>query len=177
MRSSLVGPGGLGHARRRVETLPQRVEVEDRVIGRAGATPFMKRTARAVAKTLFTTREGPPPAARLDWLVAEMDDFIAQAGGQARLVHRLCLFVIAIVAPLLSVRFPPFDRLDPEDRHRCLERFEQNRLFGLAFFGVKALLCILYYEHPAVARAVGFDGLALIDEEADEVQAAAGADG
>ena len=38
------------------------------------------RSARAVSEALFSTESGPPPAARLDWLEADLGDFFVAQG-------------------------------------------------------------------------------------------------
>lgn len=129
-----------------------------------GVSRRAKLTSRAVAETLFTTREGPPPADRLDWLVDDLDDFLARAGSRARLIYRLCILAIAIVAPLLVWRLPPFRALSASRRTVALERLERSPL-GLALLGAKAVLCILYFEHPDAAKLVGYDG-ACVEEDA-----------
>jgi hypothetical protein len=140
-----------------------RVAVRDRVAGRQGMTRGMRANARALAETLFTTPEGPPPAERLDWLVEDADDFVAHAGTRARLVLWLCLTAISALAPLFVLRLGPFRWHSPQLRTRALERMEQSAL-GLAVFGAKAILCIVYYEHPDAARTTGYDALCLSDE-------------
>ena len=137
-----------------------RVAVRDRVAGRRGMTRGMRANTRALAETLFTTSDGPPPAERLDWLVEDANDFIAQAGARARLVLWLCLTAISLLAPLFALRLAPFRWLSSETRTRALERMERSAL-GLAVFGAKAILCIVYYEHPDSARAIGYDALCL----------------
>jgi hypothetical protein len=133
-----------------------RIEVDDAVVGRTGLTTRMRAATYAVAETLFTTREGPPPAARLEWLCDDLDHFFVHAGSRARFAYRLCLLGISAIAPLLVWRLPPFRTLSRAQRTRALERLERSGL-GLAVFGAKAALCILYYEHPDAARAIGFD--------------------
>jgi hypothetical protein len=135
----------------------KRVDVADRVLGRRGISRRMRETSRAVAEALFTTHDGPPPPERLDWLTDELDDFIAQAGPRAKVVYALCLTGISTVAPLFVGRPIPYRFLSRELRARSLERLEKSP-FGLAVFGAKAVLCILYYEHPDAEEAIGYDG-------------------
>lgn len=139
-----------------------RVEVEDRVRGRRGLTQRMRLATRAVAETLFTTEEGPPPEARLDWMLDEVDDFVAQSGSRARVVYGLCLLGISAAAPLFVLRPPPFRKLSRPLRAHALERMEASPL-GLAVFGCKAIVSIVYYEHPDAALAVGYDGMCLTE--------------
>lgn len=123
----------------------------------------MRAAARAVAETLFTSEQGPPSDERLDWVVDELDDFLKHSGERARMIFRLCLLGIETTAPVLVGKPPPFHRLSAEDRTRALEAMEQNAAFGLAVFGAKAPLCILYYEHPDAAVEVGFEGECLVE--------------
>jgi hypothetical protein len=113
-------------------------------------------SARAVAEAVFSTDAGPPPAARLDWLCAELEDFLTAAGARTRWMIRLTMLVVSLLAPLSIGRFPPLRRLSLSERVRALSLLEQSRL-GAPVLGVKALLCVLYYEHPDAAREIGFD--------------------
>lgn len=134
-----------------------RVEAPDTARSREGLSPWASAMTRAVAATLFATEEGDAPADRLDWLCDDLDDFLARSGARSRAMFRLCLTAIAYVAPLYAKRLGPFHALDAPTRARALERMERGP-FGLALFGAKALLCIVWYEHPAVALAAGHDG-------------------
>jgi hypothetical protein len=141
----------------------ERVPVADEVRGRAGATPRMRKATWAVAEALFTTDAGPPPKDRLDWLVEDLDHFLAHAGPRSRLIYRLCLLAISVLAPLTVWRLPPFRWLSQVKRVEALERLERSPL-GLAVFGCKMLLCIVYYEHPDAARDIGYDGRCMGDD-------------
>ncbi|MFW6050886.1 MAG: hypothetical protein ACODAU_06910 [Myxococcota bacterium] len=144
----------------------ERVPVEDEVRGRPGLTSRMRKATHAVAESLFRTDAGPPPADRLAWLVDDLDHFLAHAGPRSRLIYRLCLFAVSVLAPLFVFRLPPYRALAETKRPLALERLERSP-FGLAVFGCKMLLCILYYEHPDAAREVGFDGRCLGDDAGD----------
>ncbi|MBI3202274.1 MAG: hypothetical protein HYZ29_12080 [Myxococcales bacterium] len=122
-------------------------------------SPRLIARVRVVAEALFSTGEGPPPAARLDWLCLEAEDFLARAGARSRFVVGLALFVVGLLAPLMLWRLSPLGRLSVRDRARALQRLEDR--FGAPVLAVKAMLCILYYEHPDAAREVGFDGACL----------------
>jgi len=50
------------------------------------------------------------------------------------------------------------------DRSHALEKMESSR-FALPLLAVKAMLCIIYYEHPDAAREIGFDGACLLGEK------------
>jgi hypothetical protein len=108
----------------------------------------VERAARAVAEALFSTEAGPPDAARLDWVAHDLMDFMARSAGRARLILRLALFALNFVAPLFVFAPVPLTWLKLERRVRALERMEASPL-GPAALAVKAILCMLWFEHPA----------------------------
>jgi hypothetical protein len=114
------------------------------------------RAARALAQALFETGEAPLPTERLDWVEAELGDFFAHVSLRARLLFRTCVATISWVAPLLVAELPPLSRLTPAARVEALHRLERTP-FSLALFAAKAVLCIVYYEHPDAAREIGWD--------------------
>lgn len=122
-----------------------------------GASPRTLAAVEAIAEALFSTADGPPPKKRLAWLLAELDDFLAHAGARSRFVYQLSVMVVSIVAPLLVWRFSSLRGLALAERSEALERMERGRL-ALPLLAVKAMLCILYYEHPDAAKEIGFDG-------------------
>jgi hypothetical protein len=139
---------------------PGRVEVPDAPPRQRGLRPGQREAVRAIAATLFATDEGPPDGARLDWLLDDLDDFLGRAGARARGLLSLCVAAITWAAPLRVGRVGPFHSLDPASQALALERLEQGTL-GLAVFGAKTLLCIVWYEHPVTARGAGYDGRCL----------------
>jgi hypothetical protein len=120
----------------------------------------MRDATRALVETLFATDDTPAPAARVDWLCDDLDDFMARSGPRARSVYRLCLFAVTWLAPLHARRLGAFHGLDFAARADALERMERGPA-GMAVFGAKAILCILWYEHPDNARMTGHDGRCL----------------
>lgn len=119
------------------------------------------RTTRALAEALFATRDGAPPAERIDWLSEELDDFFARAGTKSRWLFLVSLFTVSVVAPLLVGRLSPLRSLPLDLRTRALEKMERGS-FALPLLAVKAMLCVIYYEHPDAARAMGFDGACML---------------
>jgi hypothetical protein len=109
-----------------------------------------------VAEALFATEAGPPPSERLDWLALELEDFLARAGARARWMVRLALWAVLLLAPLSIGRLRGLGSLAVPERVRALCRLESSRL-GAPVLAVKALLCVLYYEHPDASREIGFD--------------------
>jgi hypothetical protein len=118
----------------------------------------------ALAEALFATRDGAPPPERLAWLRADVDDFLSRAGAKSRLVLRLSLLAVSVLAPLAIGRVPPLGRLSLAERSRAITKLERGA-FALPLLAVKAVLCILYYEHPEAAREIGFDGACLTQAE------------
>lgn len=138
------------------------IEVPDAVRGGAGLTPGMRASTVALAEALFATREGPPAAETLAWLADDLDDFLRRSGDRARWSMRLCLLAVAIMVPLFARRLGGFASMDLEARSRGLERMEASSL-GVAFFGAKAILCVLWYEHADNAEHAGYDGISLVE--------------
>ncbi len=89
--------------------------------------------------------------------MAELEDFLARAGARTRFLYGAAVLALTVLAPLVIGRLPPLGRLPVRERARALSVLEHSR-FGAPVLAVKALLCVLYYEHPDAAREVGFDG-------------------
>jgi choline dehydrogenase-like flavoprotein len=117
------------------------------------------RAAVAIAEALFARMGRPPAADRLAWIEREIEDFLARSGVRARFVLSLLVWLVSLLAPLFVHRFGMVSALALEDRVRALAVFE--RRFGAPLLAVKAILCLIYYEHPDAAREVGFDGQGL----------------
>ena len=112
---------------------------------------------RAFAEALFSTEAGPPPAARMDWLMKEMKDYLQRAGAWARFVFGLALYVVVWLSPLFIRKFPTLKSLEVPERVEALTLMEES--FAAApVLAVKAFLCVVYYEHPDVQREVGHIG-------------------
>ena len=112
---------------------------------------------RAFAEALFSSETGPPPSARIDWLMKEMADYLHRAGPGARLVFGLALFVVSWLSPLFIRRLPTLKSLEVPERVAALTRMEES--FAAApVLAVKAFLCVVYYEHPDVQREMGHVG-------------------
>jgi hypothetical protein len=114
------------------------------------------RAAGAIASAVFASDSGPPAPERLSYLEREFEDFLARSGHRARLMLSFMIWLVALTAPLLIGRLGPLGALAHQDRVRALDRLE--RRFGEPLVAVKAILCLIYYEHPDAAREVGFDG-------------------
>ncbi len=147
----LVAPSSLiARARAPRPTLAGPFDVKDREVAPLSASTV--RLARAVTEAMFATGEGPPPADRLEWVTTELRGFLGHSPDASR-VFRLCLFLVTGLGPLLSLRLG-FASRPLEERTRLLERVEKSPL-STALLGLKAVLCMLYFEHPDAARSIG----------------------
>jgi hypothetical protein len=115
---------------------------------------------RSIAEAVCWGPRGAPDADRLDWLVADAEDFLAHAGPRTRLVIGISVAAVCWLAPLFIGRFR-LTRLALRERMRALAALEQSQL-SAPLFATKAFLSLLYYEHPDAQREVGFDGSCLV---------------
>jgi len=114
----------------------------------------------AIAEAVFS-RDGRAPAAeRMSWVEQEMEDFLARAGRRSRTLFVAMVWVTSVLAPLFVGRFTLLHRLPLSERIGALRALEAR--FGEPLLAVKALLCLVYYEHPDAAHDVGFDGACLL---------------
>jgi hypothetical protein len=148
-RLPLLGPPGHEH----LPTLELGTPEED--VAQQEPTPVpprVLRAARAVAEALFSSSDGPPDAARLEWVVGDFGDFLSRSNSRPRSVMRLCLFALTWLAPWFVFRpFVPLGWLSLPTRIRALERIEHTAL-GPAALAPKAILCILWFEHADTQR-------------------------
>lgn len=108
----------------------------------------------AIAEALFASEEGPPPPGRINWLRREYVDLFCRTSGRGRFYFGAGSLVVSIVAPLLIGKLRPFRRLPHAERLEALRRFEAHPL-GSILIALRAILCLLWYEHPDVASESG----------------------
>ncbi len=121
--------------------------------------------ARLVAEALFQDEDGAsPPAAELDCIETELRDFSRAAGGWATFLLSSCLLVVTVLVPMFARKLTTLNRLSVDERRVALERMEESSL-SLPFLAVKAILCLVHYEHPDAAARIGFDGRCLSGRE------------
>ncbi len=113
------------------------------------------RRARAFAEALFSSADGPPPSERLDWVMGELASMLDAAGGRMRFTYALALLALSTLAPLFIGRPPGLARLPLHARVRALHAMESHGWSSAPILMAKALLCVLWYEQPAVAHEVG----------------------
>jgi hypothetical protein len=143
--SSLVAdiPTGVSLPERRVRTI------------RRHSTSLTR--ARSIAEAIFSTAEGPPPAGRLIWVVDELETFLDKAGWRAGGIFKLALALVSLISRLLVLDPRPLPLLPLPNRVRALQALERSVL-NAPLVAVKAILCIIYYEHADAARDAGYTG-------------------
>ncbi len=128
--------------------------------GRPLVSPRTVRGALAIADGVFSRGGRGLPPERAAWLAREIEDYLSRGSVAARLMLSAMIALVSLVAPLMIARLGPLGRLATSDKARALERLEAR--FGEPLLAVKAMLCLLYYEHADAAREVGFDGECLL---------------
>lgn len=111
-------------------------------------------TSRAVAEALFSPDGVRVDAERLDWLEEDFADFFARSHGNARMILRASLLALMWIAPLFVFTPLPLTSLSIRRRALALERLEASFLAPAAL-AVKAMLCILWFEHPITQAETG----------------------
>jgi hypothetical protein len=110
-------------------------------------------TMMAIAEAAFSTEAGAPPADRIEWLRREYVDLMSRASGRGRFLFWAGAVVVSIAAPAMIGKLTAFRRLSLPERVAALRRFEAHPL-GSILIALRAILCLLWYEHPGVARDV-----------------------
>ena len=117
----------------------------------------LRAATRAVAEGLFfDERQGQPGAEHLDWLLGEIEAFLAHAGFRSQAVFQASMLAITTLAPATIGKLPPLARLSPADRAHAIERFEATPV-GLSVLAAKATLCIHHYEAPEARARLGVE--------------------
>lgn len=128
---------------------------------------FFRAPLGALALGLFDRGKGVPET-RIEWMIEEVESFLDHAGSRTT-----CLFLLAVALlewlPLLFLgRIARMSRLNPLQRAEYLERFDRSRV-AIALALPKALLALVYYEHPDAARETGYDGGCMIGSMPEHV--------
>jgi hypothetical protein len=133
---------------------PRRTE---RRASRRGLSPSQRRDAIALAEALWSPDAmSAPPADRLAYFADDLSDFIGCVGTRARLLFSACLAAITFVAPLAIGRFARLGSLSIGDRVAAIVALERTPA-SLALFAAKAMVSIVWWEHPGSARDIGWD--------------------
>jgi hypothetical protein len=118
--------------------------------------PRAIRAARGIAEALFSSGGAPARPERVQWLMTELDLTLLQGGWRVGGGYRLMISTVSWLAPLMVLRPRPLWRLGVSERVHALRRLERSPLASV-FLAVKALLCLIYYEHPEAIRETGYE--------------------
>lgn len=123
---------------------------------RAVLPSYARAPTAALARGLFDAGAGVPEA-RLDWLLADLGDFLDGTGAKTKGAFLLTLMIIELLLPLVLLGAPRrFSRLSQERRERLLKKMEEGP-FALILALPKAMTCLVYYEHPDALAETGYD--------------------
>jgi hypothetical protein len=127
--------------------------------GRTTLTSRDRIVLRAIAEAMFS-QDGEVESARLDAHLDEVDAFISCASKPVRAGLRVALFVVRIAPVLLFLRMRTIESLVVEERVAVLSRLERSPLanLSLAFIGWRAVMTLLFYEHPIELERLGYAG-------------------
>ena len=111
---------------------------------------FHLRSIRAISEAIFSEDEVPVDSARLDWLIHEYQDFMSRAPSKQRLLFTLATMGLAVIGPLFVFRLQSYASLSLALRIQALRKLE-TRPAGKILIPLRAILCLIYYEHPEAA--------------------------
>jgi hypothetical protein len=117
---------------------------------------------RALALALFDRGRGVPEE-RLAWAAEDLRSFLDHAGPRTSFAYWATLYLVEWMPLLVIGRFARMSRLSTEQRIHYLEAFERSR-FAILLVLPKALLALVYYEHPESLRETGYDGGCLMGQ-------------
>lgn len=113
----------------------------------------------ALAEALFDRGAGVP-ADRLEWVLADLGDFLGRAGHKTRTFFLITLALVEWL-PLFMGRFGRMSRLSPAARVDYLSRLDASPLAPLLALP-KAMVSLVYYEHPEALAETGYDHQPLV---------------
>lgn len=122
-------------------------------------TRFEEESMRALAGHLV----GGGDAARLEWAIGDLSDFLASAGPRTSLIFSVALFFVAWMPLFFIGRLGPLSKLAPEHGALYLEKLDRSRLAALLLLP-KALFSLVYFEHPDSLKEIGFDGSCMMGD-------------
>lgn len=115
---------------------------------------FHQREIESISEAFFSADTVPMDPKRLRWLTREYCDFMGRAQAKQRFLFSTAVTIIAYLAPLFIWKIGPFSALNFDDRVRALKVFERRKI-GRLLIPVRAILCLMYYEHPDAAQTLG----------------------
>lgn len=106
------------------------------------------------------SQDGEVGGERLDAHLDEVDAFVSSASKPLRAGLRVALFIVRIAPVLLFFRMRMLETLGVDERVAVLTRLERSPLanLSLAFIGWRAVMTLVFYEHPIELEALGYRG-------------------
>ena len=93
--------------------------------------------------------------------------FLAKSAFEFRLLYHLLILALQFLFPLLfGSEYKIFLSLSSEEKQRLFEKWSQSRSYLLrnTFTLFRLVICFAYYGRDEVARAVGYDAGAKLEE-------------
>ncbi|MBI4817836.1 MAG: hypothetical protein HY791_16365 [Deltaproteobacteria bacterium] len=125
--------------------------------------------AVGLAEALFDRGAGIP-ADRIEWTLHEVDELSIASGFKTRALFLVTLFLVEHLSFLFG-ELAKLSDLDLRSRVRYLARLDASPLAALVALP-KALLCLVYFEHPEALRETGYDGKPMIEHAQAEAPSA-----
>lgn len=121
--------------------------------------------ARALCQCIFDRGHGIPPD-RMSFALVDVDDFTRRAGPKTRFAFLASLLLLQWIWPLAFGFFGRFSALPISRRLDLLEKIEATALAPMLVLP-KAMLCLVFFEHPDALKEIGYDGrpLRLLEAE------------
>ncbi|HLK12331.1 MAG TPA: hypothetical protein VKW76_13205 [Candidatus Binatia bacterium] len=115
------------------------------------------RTLRAAVAAIRPRGEGFDQPLE-DHVLAEIAAFLPHLPGPMRRAFPLGLWLLELGPPLFVRRWRRFSRMEPDEAQRYLARLQEaGGLRGALVLGLRALVLLAFYQHPAVLTTLEVD--------------------
>lgn len=123
---------------------------------------YVRACLRALALGLFDRGAGIPEA-RIAWAIDDLESFLRHAGQKTSALFLITTTLVEWLPILFVRRLSRMSRLSSETRRDYLEAFDRS-VIAIVLVLPKALLSLVYYEHPDALRETGYDGTCMMGE-------------
>jgi hypothetical protein len=123
---------------------------------------YVRASLRALALGLFDRGEGIPEA-RLQWAIDDVESFLAHAGQKTSGLFLLAITLVEWLPFLMVHKLSRMSRMSSQARAEYLEAFDRSPI-AIVLVLPKALLSLVYYEHPDALKETGYDGTCMMGE-------------
>lgn len=130
-------------------------------------TRYERGILKSAIPDVLGKNEGLPPV-DADQIVHWIDaHYLAGATFGFRLLYRLLILALQFLFPILfGSKYKIFLSLSSEEKQLLFQKWSETRLYLLrnSFTLFKLVICFAYYGRDEVARAVGYDAEAKLEE-------------